>query len=138
MAIFKWQIDEASEAELTEGVVEEIKLDDIKVVVVKGWAVEESDRTVAITPVQGGAVENISSPEEPDSVSKATQSMSSLKLGRVFYQTVIIITMVLLGIGFLATLFNDIRLGKLEFNHYMMVVFSLLAGLGIGKFRQKL
>jgi hypothetical protein len=135
MADFKWQIDEASEVEISVEDAEEIKLDDVKVVLVKGWAVREPDGTVAITVVQGGTVENVGSAEKADVAAKETQGIGSLNLGRTFNQTVILIMVVLLGIGFLATLFNGIWLGTVDFTGYMMVVFSLLTGLGIGGFR---
>lgn len=135
MSSFKWEIEDATDEQTPVVGSGEVEIADLKVVSAQGWAVKESDKSLDIPSVQGGAVGDVDSSKKEDNASNATHGLGSLNLGRSFNQTVIIIIVALFGLGFLAVVVNNVWHGKLDFQTYMVSIISFLAGMGIGNFR---
>ena len=133
---FNWEIEEASGEDIPVRDAEEINLNDVKVVVVSGWAVKEPDETETLQTVSGGTVEKIEKlrkPETAPSVSKQTNV--SLDSGKKFNQRMLLLVAVLFGLGFLAVVTDGVIRGSLDFHGYMVTIAAFLAGLGVGNFK---
>jgi hypothetical protein len=118
MSDFRWDIEDVSDTEtLVFDTGEELKLDDLGVVSASGWAIQESDKTVAIEPVQGGAVEKFDASKEVDNTPTPAQSKGAVSVVNLVF-----------GLGFLAVLISDIYHGTINLQTYMMIVAAFIVG----------
>ncbi|MET0754375.1 MAG: hypothetical protein ABWZ66_13415 [Pyrinomonadaceae bacterium] len=127
MASFKFDIEDASDVEVSVREGGEVNLDDVKVVLVKGCVIEDADKTTKVFVIQGGTVENIDSAKKVDEASEKTQGIGSLDLGRNFNQILVMLLALIFGIGFLVVLHSNVQQGKLDFQTYVAGVLSIVS-----------
>lgn len=120
---FNWQIEEVDDTAPAE-LSGEVNLESIDLSNAPSWQVEISDETKSLPSVGGGIVNDLSLPKK-------------IIGSDIEFKRVVILTLLgLFGIGFLAVVVSNVTRNQLDFNTYMMVVGSFLAGLGIGTLRK--
>lgn len=127
MANFEWDIEDASDVEASVREGGEVNLDDVKVVLVKGWVIDDADEKTKIFVVQGGTVEKIDSAKKSDEALEKAQGIGSLNLGRNFNQILVILLTLIFGVGFLVVLKDSVQQGKLDFQTYVAGVLSIVS-----------
>src|ERR1051325_5505562 len=122
MAAFKWEVYDSSAEPILEQDGGEVELKEVQPFKANTWEISLPDYKVVLAPLKGGTVGRIEPPAQTVGKALTDRALNfcSLSTDKKLFRTVVLVVVVLLGLGFLSVVVNDIRRGKVEFLTYTL------------------